>query len=94
MKSEPKAFTKDTETCTFTDLTQFPPGTYEIVPFGTSPGPTQTNWASDYEFQSVPANDPVCVPGYSLCFRFAVSGTVVVTDNGDGTGVLRVTAYY
>ena len=32
--------------------------------------------------------------GPPICFRIAVSGTIVVTDNGDGTGTLVVVAYY
>ena len=32
VKTTPKAFTKDSETCTFTDLSEFPPGTYAIIP--------------------------------------------------------------
>ena len=95
VKTAPKEFTKDSETCTFTDLTEFPPGTYEIVDFwSTSPGAGETYWFSDYEFSSIPAGDPICVPGYPVCYRAAVSGTIVSTDNGDGTGTLTVTAYY
>jgi hypothetical protein len=95
VKSAPKAFTKDSETCTFTDLTQFPPGTYKIVDFwSTTPGAGETYWFSDYEILDVAADDPICVPDYPVCYRSAVSGTIVSTDNGDGTGTLTVTAYY
>ena len=31
---------------------------------------------------------------FGNCIRQAVSGNIVVTDNGDGTGTLQVTAYY
>ena len=95
VKTDPKGFTKDSETCSFTDLTEFPPGTYAITV-----GPetaTESHWASDYELFVVgiggPHCDPMWVP-FGNCIRQAVSGTIVVTDNGDGTGTLRVTAYY
>jgi hypothetical protein len=75
-KTAPKAFTKDSETCTISDLSTWPPGTYPIV---TSPLPPPAEWAiwfSDFDGQQ------------------AVSGTIVVTDNGDGTGTMNIDAYY
>lgn len=95
VKTTPKVFTKDSETCTFTDLSEFPPGTYAITVGPESA--TESHWASDYELFVVgiggPNCDPMWVP-FGNCIRQAVSGSIVVTDNGDGTGTLQVTAYY
>jgi hypothetical protein len=95
-KVTPKAFTKDSETCTFTDLTEFSPGTYAIVPRTEPEGPGESHWASDYEYWTVGTSGPNCIPEWLIygCIRTAVSGTIVVTDNGDGTGTLEVAAYY
>jgi hypothetical protein len=96
-KTAPKAFTKDSETCTYTDLSQFDPaGTYAIVPRTEPVGPGETHWASDYEYWAVGTSGPNCIPEWLIygCLRTAVSGTIVVTDNGDGTGTLDVVAYY
>lgn len=95
VKAAPRAITKDSESCTFTDLSEFAPGTYAIT---TGPeSATASHWASDYELFVVgtagPGCDPVWVP-FGYCIRQAISGTIVVTDNGDGTGTLEVTAYY
>ena len=76
VKTAPQAFTKDSETCTISDLSTWPPGTYPIV---TSPLPPPASWAiwfSDFDGQQ------------------AVSGTIVVTDNGNGTGTMTIDAYY
>ncbi len=94
VKTEPKSFIKDSETCTFTDLTEFAPGTYAIVGQAVPESPTQSHWVSDYDILYTPAGSPGCVVGPPICFRIAVSGTIVVTDNGDGTGTLVVVAYY
>ena len=71
VKTGPKGFIKDSETCTITDLASLPAGTYVNWP-----------WASDYEFFVLNQ------------FRVAASDTMVVTDNGDGTGTLEISAYY
>ena len=94
VKSEPKAFIKDSETCTFTDLTEFAPGNYTIVGQAVPESSTESHWASDYDIINTPANSPGCIPGPPVCFRVAKSGTIVVTDNGDGTGTVEISAYY
>jgi hypothetical protein len=89
VKVAPNPFTKDSETCTYTDLSEFdPPGTYAIPPMF---------WVSDYEIGYVARGSPTCdsFPQYpDVCIRVAVSGNIVVIDNGDGTGTLQITAYY
>ena len=94
VKTAPKGFTKDSETCTFTDVAAFPTGTYDIVGQAVPESPTQSHWASDYDILYTPAGSPGCIVGPPICVRVAVSGTIVVTDNGDGTGTLVVVAYY
>jgi hypothetical protein len=74
-KTGPKPFTKDSEDCTMTDLSTWPPGTYEGDPFFIVNGVSYT-WSSDYDGMT------------------AVTGTFIVTDNGDGTGHLALVAYY
>jgi hypothetical protein len=66
VKSAPKGFTKDSETCTITDLTSLPPGTYHLG----------SGWFSDFDG------------------RPAISGTAIVTANGDGTGTVQLVVYY
>jgi hypothetical protein len=75
MRGPPNPFTKDSEDCTMTDLSTWPPGTYVGNPFITVNG-LLYGWNSDYDG------------------RMANSVTVIVTDNGDGTGHLNVVAYY
>jgi hypothetical protein len=75
MRGPPNPFTKDSEDCTMTDLSTWPPGTYVGNPFITVNGQLY-GWNSDYDG------------------RMANSVTVIVTDNGDGTGHLNVVAYY
>jgi hypothetical protein len=94
VKSAPKAFIKDSETCTITDLTEFPPGNYTIVGQAVPESSTESHWASDYDILNTPAGSPGCIPGPPVCFRVAKSGSIVVTDNGDGTGRVAITAYY
>jgi hypothetical protein len=74
-KTTPHPFTKDSEDCTITDLSSFPPGTYVGNPFFNVNGVTYT-WNSDYDGL-----------GANLV-------TLIVTDNGDGTGHVDVVAYY
>ena len=71
----PNPFTKDSEECTMTDLSTFPPGTYVGNPFFNVNG-VQYWWNSDYDT------------------RMANLVTLIVTDNGDGTGHIDVVAYY
>jgi hypothetical protein len=71
----PNPFTKDSEECTMTDLSTWPPGTYIGDPFFDVNGVTY-DWLSDYDG------------------REAHLVTLIVTDNGDGTGHLDVVAYY
>ena len=47
-KTAPKPFTKDSEDCTFTDLSTFPPGTYVGDPVYVINGVEYT-WLSDYD---------------------------------------------
>ena len=47
-KTAPKPFTKDSEDCTITDLSTFPPGTYVGDPYFYVP-PTLVSWFSDYD---------------------------------------------
>jgi len=74
-KTAPRPFTKDSEDCTMTDLSTWPPGTYVGNPFWVVNGQFYS-WLSDYDG------------------RGANQITVIVTDNGDGTGHLASVAYY
>jgi len=74
-KTGPNAVVKDSETCSMSDISTFPPGTYVGNPFVVINGVPQ-RWASDFDGQ------------------IATSVIEVVTDNGDGTGTLQITAYY
>jgi len=74
-KTAPRPFTKDSEDCTMTDLSTWPPGTYVGNPFWVVNGQSYS-WLSDYDG------------------RGANQITVIVTDNGDGTGHLAAVAYY
>jgi hypothetical protein len=47
-KTTPHPFTKDSEDCTITDLSTFPPGTYVGDPYFYVP-PTLVSWFSDYD---------------------------------------------
>jgi hypothetical protein len=49
-KTAPKPFTKDSEDCTITDLSSFPPGTYVGHPFFFVNG-EKHRWASDLDGQ-------------------------------------------
>jgi hypothetical protein len=75
-KTAPRPFTKDSEDCTVTDLSTWPPGTYVGNPFFEINGVPGYSWLSDYDG------------------RQANQVTVIVTDNGDGTGHLNLVAYY
>ena len=74
-KTAPKAFTKDSEDCTMTDLSTWPPGTYVGDPVYVVNG-VEYVWNSDYD--GMQAN----------------LVTLIVTDNGDGTGHVALVAYY
>ena len=74
-KTAPRPFTKDSEDCTMTDLSTWPPGTYVGNPFWVVNGQFYS-WLSDYDG------------------RGANQITVIVTDNGDGTGHFNLVAYY
>ena len=75
-KTAPRPFTKDSEDCTMTDLSTFPPGTYVGNPYFAVNGVPGYGWLSDYDG------------------RFANQVTIIVTDNGDGTGHFNLVAYY
>jgi hypothetical protein len=83
-KTGPRAFTKDSETCLISDLSTWPAGIYVLQP----PSPT-------FPFTSYIVVNGVPF-GWSSDFdgQVAVSGTFVVTDNGDETGTLNVEVYY
>jgi hypothetical protein len=73
VKTGPKAFVKDAETCiAWTDF--YGPGTYDLA------APSFGGWCSDFE-------------GFSGC-RLAIAGTLVSSDNGDGSFTWQITAYY
>ena len=74
-KTTPHPFTKDSEDCTITDLSTFPPGTYVGDPNFIVNG-VPYSWSSDYDA------------------RTANLVTLIVTDNGDGTGHVALVAYY
>lgn len=76
VKTAPKAFTKDSETCQISDVSTWSPGTYPIVTSFLPPPALSAIWFSDFDGQQ------------------AVSGTIVVTANGDGTGTMNIDAYY
>jgi hypothetical protein len=83
VKTGPKAFTKDSETILISDISTWPAGTYNIV--------------DGVFFIPMPG-----MPGMEFGFpwfsdfdgRIAVSGTIVVTANGDGTGTVNLDVYY
>ena len=74
-KTAPKPFTKDSEDCTITDLSTFPPGTYVGDPTFIVNG-VEYSWQSDYD---------------GMLGNLV---TLIVTDNGDGTGHVALVAYY
>jgi len=87
VKTGPKALTKDSETILISDISTWPAGTYTLTPtsiFGTVVG-----------FFSIPI-----YPGVEFLWfsdfdgQVAVSGTIVITDNGDGTGTVNADLYY
>lgn len=85
VKTGPKPYVKDSETCVVTGQTSgplFPAGTSSLVP---DPGPVY-KWFSDYELF-------VAYPPFT-CFRPAVSGTITVKNKKDGTSTWTITAYY
>src|SRR5215475_2011118 len=75
-KTAPRPFTKDSEDCTMTDLSTFPPGTYVGNPYFAVNGVPGYGWNSDYDGS------------------FANQVTMIITDNGDGTGHANIVAYY
>ena len=75
MRGPPNPFTKDSEDCTMTDLSTFPPGTYVGDPNFIVNG-VPYSWSSDYDA------------------RTANLVTLIVTENGDGTGHVAIVAYY
>jgi hypothetical protein len=89
VKTGPKAFTKDSETFLISDISTFPAGTYTLTP-------TFVPVLGIYVgFFSIPI-----YPGVEFLWfsdfdgQVAVSGTIVVTDNGDGTGTMNAAFYY
>jgi hypothetical protein len=74
-KTAPKPFTKDSEDCTMTDLSTWPPGTYVGDPVFVVNG-ARYIWGSDYDG------------------TLANLVTIIVTDNGDGTGHFALVASY
>jgi hypothetical protein len=83
VKTGPNPFTKDSETILMSDISSWPAGKYSIVDgvlLIPMPGMPGMEFAISWfsDFDS----------------RVAQSGTIVVTDNGDGTGTLNATFYY
>jgi hypothetical protein len=86
VKTGPKPFTKDSETILMSDISTWPAGTYNSV---------------DGVF-FIPMPGMPGMPGMELGLtwssdfdgRIAQSGTIVVTDNGDGTGTMNLDLYY
>ena len=83
VKTAPKAFTKDSETILISDISTWPAGTYHIVDgvfFVPMPGMPDMELGLSW--------------GSDFDGRMAQSGTIVVTDNGDGTGTMNLDLYY
>jgi hypothetical protein len=55
-------------------------------------------WFSDYDYFNTQPTNPTCDQPFSrqvgICVREAVSGTIVVTDGGDGSFIWNVTTFY
>ena len=88
-----KGFTEDVETCVMTPFAYgLAPGTYSIFVEGVN------GWFSDYDYVNTKPTNPRCDQPFSrevgVCFREAVSGTIVVTDGGDGTFIWNATTFY
>jgi hypothetical protein len=89
VKTGPKAFTKDSETILISDISTWPAGTYTLIPTYI----TGFGWVGVYHLPNFPS-----FIGFFWFSDFdgqlAVSGTIVVTDNGDGTGTMNLDLYY
>ena len=89
VKTAPQAFTKDSETILISDISTWPAGTYTLIPTYI-PG---FGWAGLFHLPQFPS-----FIGFFWNSDFdgqvAVSGTIVVTDNGDGTGTMNLDLYY
>jgi hypothetical protein len=78
VKTGPKAFIKDSETIQMSDISTWPAGTYTLD----ATGAFFVSGVGPFFWQS------------DFDARIAVSGTIVVTDNGDGTGTMNLALYY
>jgi hypothetical protein len=81
LKTGSKPVHKESETCTDT-VGYFSPGTYAICP--------GYCWVSDYHLYILHEPHPVDPADPNV----AISGTIVVTDNGNGTFTWNVVSYY
>jgi len=84
VKTAPNPVHKESETCT-APSSYFAPGTYSLAPDGDAGG-----WWSDYHLYILHEPHPVVITDPNV----AVSGTLVVTDNGDGTSTWNAVSYY
>jgi hypothetical protein len=89
VKTGPKAFTKDSETILMSDISTWPAGTYTLIPTY-FPG---FGWFGVFHLPNVPSFIGF-LWGSDFDGQTAVSGTIVVTDNGDGTGTMNLDLYY
>ena len=85
LKTGPNPVHKESETCIDT-AGYYPPGTYSLA-LGSGP---YSGWWSDYHYYILHEPHPVVITDPNL----AVSGTIVVTDNGDGTFTWNAVSYY
>jgi hypothetical protein len=88
-----KGFVEDVETCVMSPFANgLGPGTYSIFVEGVD------GWFSDYDYFNTKPTNPTCDQPFSrqvgICVREAVSGTIVVTDGGDGSFIWNVTTFY
>lgn len=85
VKTAPNAVHKESETC-IDAVGYYPPGTWSLALDGTP----HSGWWSDYHYYILHEPHPVVITDPNL----AVSGTIVVTDNGDGTFTWDAVSYY
>jgi hypothetical protein len=82
LKTGPNPVHKESETCIDTSG-WYSPGTYSLAP-------DAGGWWSDYHYYILHEPHPVVITDPNV----AISGTIVVTDNGDGTFTWNAVSYY
>ena len=70
---------KESTTCIAPD-SYYSPGTYSLA----------GEWVSDYHYYILHEPHPVVITDPNV----AIAGTIVVTDNGDGTSTWKAVSYY